>query len=678
MALDLASIADETDLYPRSNAHANRARVRALRAVSPPTDPIDRVQYERTLGEELLRAGDTEEAIAVFEGILETVTGAPEVFDDSYRLGAMDYLALSYLRLGEQENCLADHRTARCILPITDEGVHSLERGSRGAIEWYRRLLDESPGDLTSLWLLNLASMTLGVYPDSIPEPWRIPPSALMSEHDLGHFVDVAGLVGVDVMGLSGGAIMDDLTGDGVLDLMASSWGLRDPLRFFVGQGDGTFTDHSTRAGLAGLVGGLNMVHADYDNDGLLDVLVLRGAWLSEGHPNSLLRNMGGGSFEDVTRESGLYSVHPTQTATWFDFDNDGHLDLLVGNESNPAAGLHPSELFHNQGDGTFIEVSQALGLVALGYVKAVVSGDFDNDGWADVFVSRYQEPNLLYRNLAGQGFEEVAQRAGVQEPWDSFPAWFWDFDNDGWLDLFVSGWRATAGDVAAEYLGLEGSDEKPRLYRNNSDGTFTDVAGEMGLGRVMYTMGSNFGDLDNDGWLDFYVGTGDPNLRALMPNRMFRSVEGREFVEVTASGGFGHLQKGHGVAFGDMDADGDQDIYAVMGGAFEGDLAMNVLFENPGHGNAWVTLRLEGTATNRSAIGVRLRLDVLTPDGPRSIYRTVTSGGSFGASSLQVEVGLGDAHAISTLEVTWPGSGTTQRLSDVPLRRIVTIVEGS
>ncbi len=677
MAAILEAVAAETDAYPRSNAHANKARVRALRAVIPPADPVERVHYESLLGQELLRSGDSEAAIAQFSAILDTIDAAPDLFNDAYRLGVMDHLALSYLRLGEQENCVANPNTERCLLPISSGGVHTLKRGSRAAMAVYSDILASDPGDFNSLWLLNLASMTLGEYPEGVPQPWRIPPQALEAEDDVGRFVDIARLLGVDVMGLSGGVVMEDLSGNGHLDIMASSWGLRDPLRYFVNTGAGTFEDRSEDARLGGIVGGLNLVHADYDNDGDVDVLVLRGAWLAAGHPNSLLRNRGNGTFDDVTVAAGLYARHPTQTATWADFNNDGHLDLFVGNESNAEAGLHFCEYFRNRGDGTFEEVSREVGLLVSGYVKAVVSGDYDNDGWVDLYVSRYGESNLLLRNLGGAGFEEVASQAGVTEPADSFPAWFWDYDNDGWLDLFVSGWRATAADVAAEYLGLPGGDEKPRLYRNNGDGTFTDVARSLGLNRVMYTMGSNFGDLDNDGWLDFYVGTGDPDLRALMPNRMFRNDRAKRFLEVTATGGFGHLQKGHGVAFGDLDHDGDQDIYAVMGGAFEGDLAMNVLFENPGHGHAWITLALEGVESNRSAIGARIRVDLDSDAGPRTIHRVVTTGGSFGSSSLRQEIGLGNASAIRAVEVYWPASRTTQRLEAVAMRQEIRIREG-
>ena len=168
-------------------------------------------------------------------------------------------------------------------------------------------------------------------------------------------------------------------------------------------------------------------------------------------------------------------------------------------------------------------------------------------------------------------------------QPTFSFPVWFWDYDNDGWLDLFVSGYKADAGDVAADYMGLPHKGEPPRLYRNQGDGTFADMARQTHSDKVLYTMGCNFGDLDNDGWLDFYAGTGDPDYRSLMPNRMFRNAEGQHFEDVTTSGGFGHLQKGHGVAFGDIDNDGDQDIYAVVGGAYSGDVYTNVLLKTPG-----------------------------------------------------------------------------------------------
>jgi hypothetical protein len=190
--------------------------------------------------------------------------------------------------------------------------------------------------------------------------------------------------------------------------------------------------------------------------------------------------------------------------------------------------------------------------------------------------------------------------------------------------------------------------------------------------------MGSNFGDLDNDGWLDFYLGTGEPDLAALMPNRMFRNANGRKFQDVTTSGGFGHLQKGHGVSFADLDHDGDQDIYQVMGGAVEGDTYQNVLYENPGHGNSWIKLKLIGDKANRAAIGARLKLTVTDQGQRRDLYRVVCSGGSFGASPLRQEIGLGKALSVETLEITWPGSDTRQVLTNLPAGISVTIHEGN
>jgi hypothetical protein len=190
--------------------------------------------------------------------------------------------------------------------------------------------------------------------------------------------------------------------------------------------------------------------------------------------------------------------------------------------------------------------------------------------------------------------------------------------------------------------------------------------------------MGCNFGDLDNDGWLDFYLGTGDPDFATLIPNRMFRNDGGKRFQEVTTAGGFGHLQKGHGVGFADLDHDGDQDIYAVIGGAFVGDHYRNALYENPGHGHHWIKLHCVGERSNRAAIGTRIRVTVHTADGPRSIYKTVNSGGSFGSSPLRQEIGLGKATSIAEVEVFWPASGVRQTFTSLELDRAYRIQEGA
>jgi len=335
-------------------------------------------------------------------------------------------------------------------------------------------------------------------------------------------------------------------------------------------------------------------------------------------------------------------------------------------------------QLFQNNGNGTFTDRAASLGFGVLGVVKGVAWGDYNNDRRPDLYVSRFGQPNLLFRN-DGARFTDVTRTAGVAEPVNSFPTWFFDYDNDGWLDIFVGGFdESSIETVAAVYLGATRPEGTPRLYRNRGDGTFEDVTTAAKLDRVLLAMGANFGDLDNDGFLDVYVGTGAPDLNTLLPNRMFRNAGGRYFQDVTTSGGFGHLQKGHGVSFGDLDNDGDQDVYEVIGGWFSGDTYQNVLFANPGHGNHWITLILEGTRSNRAAIGARLKIRARTPRGMRDIHATVSSGGSFGDSTLQQEIGLGDAVSIESIEVTWPVTGVTQRFRNVSMDQFARIREGS
>lgn len=679
MAERLRQIADAP--RPETNIFANEARIEYFRNMKRPQDIEGRLEIDGQLAMELLFAGHNEEAVQAFTRILQTLTDKKFAATHELVMKAKRHLAVSYLRLGEQDNCISQHTSESCLLPIAGAGIHRIRRGSEGAIKLYTEILEADPRDISSRWLLNIAYMTLGQYPGQVPKKWLIPPEIFESDYDIKRFYDVAPRLGIAVHGLSGGCVMEDLDGDGYLDIMASSWGDRDQLRFFRNNGDGSFTDRTMAAGLKGIVGGLNLCHADYNNDGHADVLVLRGAWRQwDGLiPNSLLRNNGDGTFDDVTEEAGLLSFNPTQTAAWGDFNNDGWVDVFIGNEIRDYK--HRGELFRNNGDGTFTEVSEKTGLIVIGYAKGVVWGDYNNDGLLDLYVSFLEEPNLLFRNDgksdAGEWkFTEVSVQAGVQQPTRSFPAWFWDYDNDGWLDIFVSGFSWNLKEVAEDYLGLPNNGERLRLYRNNHDGTFTDVTKAVGLYKVLLTMGCNFGDLDNDGFLDFYAGTGEPRLFSLMPNRMFRNAEGKYFQDVTTSGGFGHLQKGHAVAFGDLDNDGDQDIYEVMGGALSGDKFTNVCFENPGHGNHWITLKLEGVQSNRAAIGARIKVTVATGSGDRDIYATVTTGGSFGSSSLQQEIGLGQATAIRSIEINWPTTGKTQRFTNIAMDQMLKIRE--
>jgi hypothetical protein len=231
---------------------------------------------------------------------------------------------------------------------------------------------------------------------------------------------------------------------------------------------------------------------------------------------------------------------------------------------------------------------------------------------------------------------------------------------------------------VAADYLGLPTTGERGRLYHNRGDGTFDDVTKASGLYKVIPAMGLNFGDLDNDGWLDFYLATGNPEFSSLVPNRMFRNAEGRLFQDVTTAGNFGHLQKGHAVCFGDVNNDGAQDVFSQLGGAFLADKAHSALYLNPGNGNHWLALDLEGVRSNRKAIGTRIKVTLATKAGPRVLHRTVGSGANFGGSPLRQEIGLGDAQRIVSVELAWPATGQTQTVRDLQMDHRYRVREGA
>jgi hypothetical protein len=639
---------------------------------------------------DLLNAGENQQALDTLKIVEQNGRGTPEFDAPANRANFGLTKALCYLRMAEQRNCLSNHNADSCLLPLKGGGIHLWTDGSRNAIGVLTNLLAEFPENLPGRWLLNIAAMTVGDYPAKVPARWLVPPSVFDSDYDIKRFTDVAGPAGLAVNEVSGASVVEDFDGDGFLDVIVTAIGLRDQMHYFHNDGDGRFTERTRQAGLTGLTGGLNVITADYNNDGFTDLLVLRGAWMREQglFPNSLLRNNGDGTFEDVTEAAGLLSFHPTQTGAWLDFDGDGWLDLFIANETLPGGPPHPCELYRNNHDGTFTNIAAVANLAVLAYVKGVACADFNNDGRPDLYLSILGRPNMLFRNdgplgadsRGGWKFTQVAAAAHVQLPVSSFPAWFFDYDNDGWEDIFVAGYKiGDVGDIAADYLGLPSKGERSRLYHNLGNGTFADVTREAHLDHVLQAMGSNFGDLDNDGWLDFYLGTGDPDLMTIVPNRMFRNAEGKGFQDVTTSGGFGNLQKGHGVSFADLDNDGDQDIHENMGGAVSSDTYPNVLFLNPGHGNHWLKLQLVGVKANRSAIGARITVTVTRPaGGPRNICRTVNTGGSFGCNPLRQEIGLGNATAIQTVEIRWPGSGTVQKISGLALDRFYRIREDS
>jgi hypothetical protein len=417
----------------------------------------------------------------------------------------------------------------------------------------------------------------------------------------------------------------------------------------------------------------------------------MRGGWLRDGfgnQPGSLLKNNGNGRFTDVTIAAGLKFMHPTQTAVWADFNNDGWLDVFIGMESHGGTdpnNNHPSALYMNNHDGTFKEMAQNAHCQINDFVKGVTSADYNNDGWPDIFVSTMSGRKYLLKNKCkggnNVGFDDVTEKAGINIKQNTFTTWFYDYNNDGWPDILLGSYNfsTTLGYYAAlEALGTPVADNgNIFLFKNNRDGTFTNVTHDVGLNKAVFSMGGNFGDIDNDGYPDIYFGTGNPDFGSLIPNKLFRNIGGKKFADVTSSSRTGNLQKGHGVSFADFRNNGLQDIFIEMGGAYIGDAYKSALYLNPGpNNNSWVGLKLVGTQSNKSAIGSRIKVTFTENGVQRSVFKDVNSGGSFGSSPLRQEIGIGQAKMIDDIEIRWAGSGTVQHFYDLKPNQFVEITE--
>ncbi len=643
---------------------ASKPRLEAMK-------PFDVVQSHYALAQLQAYQGNMDQAVEHWEAAYkiaaaEIPSGIPPL---------LEVLGVAYLHKSEMKNNVYRNPGDWCLFPPRFSKSYRVTDDSEKAVQYFLKYLalkPERPDQLQVKWLLNLAYMTIGKYPSGVPQAYLISPSAFESKQDIGRFVDVAPAAGLNFSAMANGVIADDFENNGLLDLAVSSYDVCAPMRFFHNNADGTFTDRASQAGLSSQLGGLNMIQADYNNDGCTDILVLRGAWEFPMR-KSLLRNNCDGTFTDVTREAGLAEpATRTQTAVWADIDNDGLLDLFVGNENGP------SQLFRNRGDGTFEDISHSAGVDKIAFTKGVVAADYDNDGFVDFYVSNLYGGNFLYHNNHDGTFTEVSEKAGVHQPQSqSFATWFFDYDNDGWPDLFVTSYFFSADETLRSYLGFPRNVQTMKLYHNMKNGTFKDVTAEAGLEKINMPMGANFGDVDNDGFLDIFLATGGPEYGALVPKMLLRNNEGKSFVDITASSGTDELHKGHGVAFADLGNDGKENILVSIGGATPGDAHAFRVFQNPGNGNDWIAVKLVGVKTNRSAIGARIHLTVENEGKPpRSIYRTVGSGGSFGASPLQQHIGLGKSARISDLEIWWPTSNTKQNFSNVSINQFIEIRE--
>ena len=583
----------------------------------------------------------------------------------------------SQLRLGEFNEAV---EVAGSLLKVySDDGYVALLAGTaafwddhRDVIPLLRQAVDQNldhyPERLKSLWLLRVAWERQGGYPVDLPERYRFNPFVQMSANPALVFVDIGFQAGVDKRDRGRGSAWLDFDGDGDLDLF--SVGIQSIHALYRNEGQGRFEDVAPLWGLDDSRGGWGGTTADFDNDGDADLFVTRDAW--EGAAiNSLYRNEDD-RFVDVAQRAGIDEAQASFTAAWGDVDLDGYLDLYVANGVIGDGGRN--NLWYNQQDGTFEDIGQSSGTADSSKTIGTAFGDYDGDGYLDLYAVNIGTPNRLYHNGTDGSFVDRADPAGVIFPIEGgYVTFFFDFNNDGELDLFVSTMSAFEDVLNSWVEGRAIEPNRPFLYLNNGDGTFTDITVPAGLGRSFGSMGIGLGDVDNNGFPDIYLANGGPEMYRLEPNALFLNQGDGRFVEVTSAARVGNLGKGHGATFADFDADGDLDLYAGLGGHYDADVWPNSLYRNDGPIGNYLGLKLVGTASNRDAIGAR----AVVYCGARQVHGQVASGYGFGSSNaLALHLGLGQANQVERLEVRWP-SGKGQIWEGVPANRLLRIVEG-
>jgi hypothetical protein len=492
------------------------------------------------------------------------------------------------------------------------------------------------------------------------------------------------------------GCAFVDYDSDGWMDIYLVNSGKCDffdpnpPLRnaLYHNNRDGTFTDVTAKAGVAGGGYGQGVAVGDYDGDGFPDIYV------TQYGRNILYHNNGDGTFTEVTQKAGVSAPGWSSSAVWFDYDNDGRLDLFVcqfvefsktqskdcrAGEDRKRGYCIPhlykptsSWLFHNNGDGTFTDVSKLSGIAGhRGKAWGVVASDINNDGDMDLFVANDTVANFLFLNKGGK-FEEIGEQAGVAysaegRPRSGMGADSADFDQDGWMDLFVA-------NIDHEMYSL---------YRNNKDETFDDVAMPTGIGvatRLMSGWGLKFFDYDNDGNLDLFLANGNPDdlIESLHPGVTYREPPillrnmGRGFQNVSRQSGpiFATALSARGLAIGDFDNDGSVDVLIAVN-----DGPPLLLRNNAGKQNHWLGLTLVGKKSNPDAIGARVTYQ--SSDLKRS-HMKVGGGSYLSSHDPRIVLGLGQRERIDWLEIKWPRpSGLVERFTDLPIDRYITIVEG-
>jgi len=556
------------------------------------------------------------------------------------------------------------YATARHEAAVANYRAARFERSAKLDVE----SMDADPFDERPRVTLWLAARKLGGYPSFVPEAHRMEVKEGF-EKPAVEFDDIAPKIGLEKSGAGRGIAVFDYDNDGYLDIaIASAHG---GCNLYHNNRDGTFSDVSIASGLDKCVNTFIIAVGDYDNDGYADLFITRmGFHSGEGQ---LMHNNGDGTFTDVTKQAGLKAWGPAFTATWVDYDGDGNLDLFIANN---LGGLFerktPNRLYHNNGNGTFTEVTEAAGLNTIWPTIGGAWGDYNNDGRPDLFLSNGLGRSQLYENNGDGTFTDVSERAGVTELGFGSPAFWWDYDNDGWMDIAQFEWSDQEDAIYTLKHGEGPPDGQPmRVYHNNRDGTFTQVNRELGITGCWGTMSGNAADINNDGYLDVVLGNGSPKMDRMDP-MVLLEFDGKKFHNTTFAAGLPFTGKSQGVNMADLFGDGRLSILVAGGDAYPGDLLTTGVYYPKRLAGNFLNVRLAGVKSNRSAIGAKVSVEA---EG-RKQYREVSGGTNFGCLPLEQHFGLARATSVDGVEIRWP-SGLKQRFENLAVNNTVQFTEG-
>jgi tetratricopeptide (TPR) repeat protein len=516
-----------------------------------------------------------------------------------------------------------------------------------------------------AMWL---ATRSLGGYPKSVPAAYRMELKAGYEPARV-QFENIAAKIGLDKICAGRGTAVFDYNNDGFLDIVIAA--AHAGCTLYRNNGDGTFTDASVKSGLDKCINGFVIIAGDYDNDGFPDLFVTRqGFYYGD---CALYHNNGDGTFTDVTEKAGVQSWGPAYTASWVDYDCDGLLDLFIGyNLGGMFDRCTQNRLFHNNGDGTFTDVTEEAGLHSVYTTIGSCWGDYNNDGFPDLFLSSGMGRPQLFRNNGNGGFTNVSLEGGISDFVVGTTCHFADYNNDGWLDIVQYSWSDHEDAIHTMKTGRGPADGSPLVvYHNNGDGTFTAKTREIGLDGCWGTMSGNFGDVNNDGYLDLLLGNGSPRMERLEPFILLENDRGA-FHNTTFSAGLPFSGKSHGVNCADLFGDGRMSIIIAAGGGYPGDLLMAAVHCPKALPGNFLNVRLTGTRSNRDGNGARITL----LRGNSQQMREVTHGSSFGCLPLEQHFGLGAATQVDAIEVRWP-SRLTQTVENPPVNQTIRVIEG-